>query len=47
MQGELQPVGPAWDWLLQRPQDRCYARWSREPLREEVRTGVRKVSGGL
>jgi hypothetical protein len=32
---ELQPVGPAWDWLLDRPKERKFSHWSRQPLREE------------
>jgi hypothetical protein len=32
---ELQPVGPAWDWLLNRPKERKFSHWSRQPLREE------------
>ncbi len=32
---ELQPVGPAWDWLLNRPIERKFSHWSRQPLREE------------
>ena len=32
--GEHQPRGPSWDWLLDRPEERWYNHWSREPLRE-------------
>lgn len=33
MADELVPVGPAWDWLLQRPEERRFNHWSRQPLR--------------
>ena len=35
MSTELQPTGPAWDWLLQRPEERKFNHWSRQPLREQ------------
>jgi hypothetical protein len=35
MSNELRPIGPAWDWMLQRPEERAFNHWSRQPLREQ------------
>ena len=35
MSQEVVPVGPAWHWLLERPEERYFNHWSRQPLREE------------
>ena len=35
MKQELQPVGRAWDWILNRPEERKFNHWSRQPVREQ------------